>query len=49
MREIRFVGGHLSDRGILKETLSFIQRALYNGMDQGCSATLLECEGATRS
>ncbi len=26
-----------------------MHRALYNGMDQGYSATTLECEGATRS
>jgi hypothetical protein len=39
----------LSNRGIAKDAPSFIQRALYNGMDQGSSATTLEREGATRS
>jgi len=38
MRESRFAGVPLSNRGILKDAPRFIQRAFCNRMDQRCSA-----------
>jgi hypothetical protein len=49
MRESGFVGVHFSNREILKDARSSIQRALYNETDQGWSEALLECEGVTQS